>query len=757
MDKSNNSWAKSIPCRNVTIYGHCKKQVDGCPFSHEVPNTVVNNEGSTTTTSNSISDTVSGAIAHSDLGSTNISANLPSLPSSALSSTGMNAASSTNSVPASILNTPTSSSTITGTTSSSAMNNSINPTASSTTNNVPRFDARASASFTPMAMSMSASRSSENAVVPGGIPPSLTASLSAASPAATNISVASPAAGASPTPVSLGMTPFEYDYPHPAQNAMGSILQHHLYAPDPPPHLQLALSPHEDTPATLFIPNALREQLLQRNTAAIQTWPSGGALPDVVRDYYGLVPLDFHRNDGLLKNRYFDHKNSLYKVFSNKDGKVYVLRRIHSLDEKNKNINIDIVNLRSIFTKWNKLDNINLIRLNDIFTTTSFGDVSLCSVMEYYPSALSIFEKHFIHFPLVPLTMKYIWGYLVQLVNVLREIHTHGLFAGDDLDWNKIIVTGDPGRIKLNVNISKFILNENLNFKKFTKEEVLKEQNLDFQRLGELCLQLAKKVQPSATNGSTLSALNNQTNSTTSLNLENKSAMNTSTNLNESISSSLHFTNNSNGTKNEGLDDDKKIDGTTIFNEKGEFQNLNISPEIESEIQNLNNVDNQFKLVLRYLFRDSSIKEESQEKRQKKFQEFSNLFYDKIFEYLNVSQKHIEYIENILAKELENARLFRLICKLNCIFGRLESRIDINWSESGEKFPIILFYDYVFHQVNNTGKSVMDLTHVIRCLNKLDAGVKEKIMLVTPDEMNCIIISYKELKNLIDMTFRSMI
>ena len=66
------------------------------------------------------------------------------------------------------------------------------------------------------------------------------------------------------------------------------------------------------------------------------------------------------------------------------------------------------------------------------------------------------------------------------------------------------------------------------------------------------------------------------------------------------------------------------------------------------------------------------------------------------------------------------------------------------------------FYDYVFHQKDETGKNTMDLTHVLRCLNKLDAGVSEKIMLVTPDEMNCIIVSYKEMKDLVDSTFRSL-
>ena len=158
-------------------------------------------------------------------------------------------------------------------------------------------------------------------------------------------------------------------------------------------------------------------------------------------------------------------------------------------------------------------------------------------------------------------------------------------------------------------------------------------------------------------------------------------------------------------------------------------------------------VDDDFKQVLNYLLDPKSLKT---------LPELMALFSHKILPIISSLQTFTEYTESILARELENARLFRLMCKMNFIFGRIESRIDINWSESGEKFPIILFYDYVFHQADETGKPVMDLTHVLRCLNKLDAGIGEKLMLVTPDEMNCIIISYKELKDLIDSTFRAL-
>lgn len=38
-----------------------------------------------------------------------------------------------------------------------------------------------------------------------------------------------------------------------------------------------------------------------------------------------------------------------------------------------------------------------------------------------------------------------------------------------------------------------------------------------------------------------------------------------------------------------------------------------------------------------------------------------------------------------------------------------------------------LFRDYVFHQVTEDGRPWLDMAHILQCLNKLDAGVPEKV------------------------------
>ncbi|KAK9453859.1 hypothetical protein V1511DRAFT_503431 [Dipodascopsis uninucleata] len=123
---------------------------------------------------------------------------------------------------------------------------------------------------------------------------------------------------------------------------------------------------------------------------------------------------------------------------------------------------------------------------------------------------------------------------------------------------------------------------------------------------------------------------------------------------------------------------------------------------------------------------------------------------------LNSSLHYQDNLESDLSKELENGRLVRLLCKFGFINERPEFDHDSAWSETGDRYLLKLFRDYVFHQVDENGNPVVDLAHVLRCLNKLDAGVDEKIMLVSRDEQSCLIVSYKELKNCVDAVFRDL-
>ncbi|KAF2271612.1 PAB-dependent poly(A)-specific ribonuclease subunit PAN3 [Westerdykella ornata] len=122
-----------------------------------------------------------------------------------------------------------------------------------------------------------------------------------------------------------------------------------------------------------------------------------------------------------------------------------------------------------------------------------------------------------------------------------------------------------------------------------------------------------------------------------------------------------------------------------------------------------------------------------------------------------------------LSRELENARIVRLMAKLNMIIERPEVDMSLagsgsnafhpssSWSETGERYYLKLFRDYVFHQVDANGRPVLNLAHVLDCLNKLDAGTDERITLITRDEQNILIVSYKELKRATESAFQELL
>ena len=116
-----------------------------------------------------------------------------------------------------------------------------------------------------------------------------------------------------------------------------------------------------------------------------------------------------------------------------------------------------------------------------------------------------------------------------------------------------------------------------------------------------------------------------------------------------------------------------------------------------------------------------------------------------------------DLLQSELSRELENGRLVRLMAKLNTINERPEFDHDRQWSETGDRYLLKLFRDYVFHQVDAENRPVVNLGHILSCLNQLDAGVDEKIILVSRDDQNCLLVSYRELKRAVETSFQDLI
>ncbi|VDL96255.1 unnamed protein product, partial [Schistocephalus solidus] len=81
-----------------------------------------------------------------------------------------------------------------------------------------------------------------------------------------------------------------------------------------------------------------------------------------------------------------------------------------------------------------------------------------------------------------------------------------------------------------------------------------------------------------------------------------------------------------------------------------------------------------------------------------------------------------DFLEQQLLREMECERLFRLICKLNSVVERNDvkrpDRSAPAWSETGDRYMLKLFRDFVFHQVDQCGAAHLDLAHIVNSLNK---------------------------------------
>ncbi|KAI5964359.1 PAN3 [Candida pseudojiufengensis] len=123
---------------------------------------------------------------------------------------------------------------------------------------------------------------------------------------------------------------------------------------------------------------------------------------------------------------------------------------------------------------------------------------------------------------------------------------------------------------------------------------------------------------------------------------------------------------------------------------------------------------------------------------------------DKTFALLNETQNTCDFLESQLTSELENARLFRLLTKLNFVINNYNSNMKIN--DKNNLKILKLFQHNLFNFIDSSGKNILNLHKVLVNLNKLDCGIDEKLLLTSEKEY--IIVSYKELKEIVDVQFR---
>lgn len=123
----------------------------------------------------------------------------------------------------------------------------------------------------------------------------------------------------------------------------------------------------------------------------------------------------------------------------------------------------------------------------------------------------------------------------------------------------------------------------------------------------------------------------------------------------------------------------------------------------------------------------------------------------RLLDVMNGLEDAHDYTEATLLTELENARLVRLLAKIEFVANE-----NVNVINSPHNV-ISMFRAHVFQHRDEFGRPAVDLARVICELNKLDAGIAERILLVSSDEKQCIVASYREIRDVIHGAFRRLI
>ncbi|TKA70955.1 hypothetical protein B0A55_07380 [Friedmanniomyces simplex] len=469
-------------------------------------------------------------------------------------------------------------------------------------------------------------------------------------------------------------------------NSYKHPLNYHLYASVGPRRENM--QPYQRASADFFIPDNIRDDLHKKSEAALQVF-ANSTLPQTVEHFHSLVALDTTSQRGATT---FGYPSWIYKATSSKDGHTYALRRIEGFRLTTEQA------IRS-FQAWKRVTNSSVVRIHDAFTGRWFGDSSLIVVTDYHPLAQTLAEKYFPAIRSGKSSAPFVaendmWGYLVQLASALKAIHEAG-FAAQTVTASKVLLTA-KNRLRLNgcgvLDITQYE----------QRQPVTELQRVDLQDLGRLMLSLAAR-NPTA---------------------------------HQNTEKSLDFI-------------------SRAYSER-------------------------FRLCLAWLLTPPASTHEgpsptitSDHAPTLSDYNVSNLLTnisDKVISVLDSTLHYEDELTNNLMRELENGRLVRLLTKLNVVLERPDISIaptssnnpstststpallnntdqpSSAWSETGERYYLKLFRDYVFHQCDHEGRPVLNLGHIITCLNKLDAGVDELVQLVSRDEQSVMVVSFREVK-----------
>jgi len=435
----------------------------------------------------------------------------------------------------------------------------------------------------------------------------------------------------------------------------------------------------------------LTRQMICHTAADPEAYPE---LPSEVDNFMGLCPLEPPSSSPLHKSSTFSYVTTVYKAVNIKTGQHMCLRRIHGYR---------LVNTKcmGLVDQWKKMSHSNLVTLRQVFTSKSFGDHSMVFVYDFFPGSETLMSRHFSH-PnqlgvnlLDPFNGDGSRPYSQTKNSLLRQqaaiANSQGLLP-ESLIWNYVIQL---------TSALRYVHGAGLACRTLDPSKILV---LGKNRLLVNC-------------GGIFDVLTYDPNSSNPL-----AAM------------AVY--------QQEDLVSLGRIVLALSCNSFIAIQRENLAQSMELVT---GNYSSDLRNLIMYLL--------TAPQRVKSVNDLMPMIGARFYTALDTCLQKTDQLEVELAKDLESARLFRLLTKLGTVVDRTELNLDQAWAETGDRYMLKLFRDYIFHQVMEDGRPFLDMAHVITSLNRLDAGIPDKVCLMSRDELNVLVVSYAELKNCLEQSY----
>ncbi|XP_040023471.2 PAN2-PAN3 deadenylation complex subunit PAN3 isoform X2 [Gasterosteus aculeatus] len=507
----------------------------------------------------------------------------------------------------------------------------------------------------------------------------------------------------------VGGTTYFYTDNTPAPMAGMVFPTYHIYPPTAP-HVAY-MQPKANAPS-FFMADELRQELINRHliTMAQIDHSENTDVPSEVDSYHSLFPLEaLPPPNRMQKTSNFSYMTSCYKAVNSKDDLPYCLRRIHGFR---------LVNTKCMMLvdMWKKIQHSNSVTLREVFTTKAFGDHSLVFSYDFHAGAETMFGRHFSDPAADSYFTKRKWGELVYRHNEASITPDAHLQPSASNTWGQ----HEPPPPRQHAGL----LPESL--------------------IWAYIVQLSSALRTIHTAGLACRVMDPSKILITGKTRLRVNCVGVFDVLTFDSSQTNHLALMPQYQQADLVSLGKVVLALACNSLAGiQRENLQKAMELVSI-----NYSSDLKNLILYLLTEQS--------RLRSVNDIMPMIGARFYTQLDASQMRNDVIEEDLAKEVQNGRLFRLLAKLGTINERPEFQKDPSWSETGDRYLLKLFRDHLFHQVTEAGTPWIDLSHIVSCLNKLDAGVPEKISLVSRDEKSVLVVTYSDLKRCFDSTFQEL-